>query len=113
MLLPAIVACSLVSPARVSVVHNPLAEFVTQTIDLGEPEHGHDEHDTSLLEHKLIDVSVPTITGGIVVSQQSPLLLEAANRAVKKWWAATPLGKPVVFDVRRSLYPRAERHGFG
>jgi hypothetical protein len=99
--LPAIIACSLVSPARVSAVHDPLAEFVTQTIDLDEPEHGHDEHDTSLLEHNLIDVSVPTITGGFVMSYQAPVLLEAANRGMRVWWATTPLGSPSSSVVKR------------
>jgi len=107
MLLPAIFACSLVSSVRISAVRDPLAEFIAQTIYLDEPEHGHDEHDTSLLEHRLIDLSVPTITGGLIASHQSPMLLEAANRGMRKWWATTPLGKPVVFDV---LSPKKRRN---
>ncbi len=94
MLISTVIACSLVSP-QVSAVPNPLAEFAAQTIDLDEPQHGHDEHDTSLLEHNLIDLRVPIITGGFIVSHQSTLL-EAANRGMKKWWATTPLGKPFV-----------------
>jgi len=75
-------------------VHDLLAEFTAQTIDLDEPEHGHDEHDTSLLELNLIDVSASTIMGGFVVSYQSPMLLEAANRDMRRG-GTTPLGNPV------------------
>jgi hypothetical protein len=111
MLVPLIFACSLVSPARVSAVHDPFAELTAATIDLGEPEHGHDEHDTSLLEHRLIDVTVPTITGGFVMSHESPVLLQAANRGMKKWWATTPLGKSVVFHVFLSKKQRNKTAG--
>jgi hypothetical protein len=85
-----------------SAVHDPLAEVTAQTIDLNEPEHGHDDHDTSLLEHNLIDVSVPMITGGFLESHQSPMLLKAANRGVRKWWTTMPLRKPFVFGVLSS-----------
>jgi hypothetical protein len=102
-MLPTIIACSLVSPAQVSAMHDPFAEFTAETIDLGEPEHGHDEHDTSMVEHTLLDVHSPTITGGMVESQQSFVLLEAANRGIHDWWVTTPLGKPFVFgDVLRA-----------
>src|SRR5258708_1348911 len=101
--LPAIIACSLGSPAQVSAVPDPLVAFTAETIDLGEPEHGHDERDTSMLEHTLLDVHSPIITGGMVESQQSFVLLEAANRGIHNWWVTTPLGKPFVFrDVLKA-----------
>jgi len=101
--LPAIIACSLVSPAQVSAVPDPLVVFTAETIDLDEPEHGHDEHDTSMLEHTLLDVHSPIITGGMVESQQPLVLLEAANRGIHNWWVTTPLGKPFIFrDVLRA-----------
>ncbi len=101
--LPAIIACSLVSPAQVSAIPDPLVAFTAETIDLDEPEHGHDEHDTSMLEHTLLDVHSPIITGGLVESPQSFVLLEAANRGIHNWWVTTRLGKPFIFgDVLRA-----------
>jgi hypothetical protein len=99
----AIIACSLVPPAQVSAVPDPLVAFTAETIDLDEPEHGHYEHDTSMLEHTLLDVHSPIMTGGMVKSQQSFVLLEAANRGIHDWWVTTPLGKPFVLgDVLRA-----------
>jgi hypothetical protein len=106
LIFPAIIACSLVSPAQVSAVPDPLAEFTTDTPDSDEPEHGHDDHDTSMLEHTLLDVHSPIITGGMVESQKWFVLLETANRGIHDWWVTTPLGKPFVFrDVLRACKP--------
>jgi len=89
--------------AQFTAVHAPVSDISTREIRLEEPEHGHSEHDTSMLEHTLLDVHSPIITGGLVEFQQSFVLLEAANRGIHKWWATTPLGKPFVFgDVLRA-----------
>jgi len=100
-MLPAIALfCSLVPQAQVSAVHDPLLEVVGQRVELDEPEHGHAEHDTSMLEHTLMDFGVPTITGGFVASHQSPELLKAANRGMAAWWATMPFRRGFVPDER-------------
>jgi hypothetical protein len=100
-MLPAIALfCSLVPQAQVSAVDDPLLEVTAQRVELDEPEHGHAEHDTSMLEHTLMDFGVPTITGGFVASHQSPELLEAANRGMAAWWATMSLGRGFVPDER-------------
>jgi hypothetical protein len=89
--LPAITLfCSLVPQAQISAVHDPLWEVTAQIVERDEPEHGHAESDTSMLEHTFLDFGVPTITGGLVQSHPSQELLNAANRGVAAWWATMP-----------------------
>jgi hypothetical protein len=80
--LPAITLCSLVPQAQVSAFHDPPSEVAAQRVELDEPEHGHAENDTSMLEHTFLDFGVPTITGGLVQSHPSQELLNAANRGI-------------------------------
>jgi hypothetical protein len=95
--------CVILPFAQLTAVHAPALEISAQQIPLEELEHGHSDHDTSMLEHTLLDVHSPTITGGMVESQQSFVLLEAANRGIHNWWVTTPLGKPFIFgDVLRA-----------
>ncbi len=88
---PVALICTLTAPAAApGEVFAPrsLLDSITQNpVELGEPDHGHVEHETSMLEYAQIDISVPTITGGLVQNHQSPELLKAANRAMGKWWA--------------------------
>jgi hypothetical protein len=93
------------SPAQISVRRNPVQDLVERLLEAGEPEHGHSELDAEDYAH--LDVHTPTITGGLRQSQQSPELLGAANRAMAKWWTATPVGRRFVLvyflsDVRRN-----------
>ncbi len=95
--------CFVVPFAQFTAVHAPVSDISVQEIRLEEPEHGHSENDTSMLEHTLLDVHSPIITGGLVESQQSFVLLEAANRGIHNWWVTTRLGKPFIFgDVLRA-----------
>jgi hypothetical protein len=94
--------CVIIPFAQVTAVHAPAFDISAQEIRFEELEHGHSELDISMLEDTLLDVHSPIITGGMVDSQQSFVLLEAANRGIHNWWLTTPLGKPFVFrDVLR------------
>lgn len=95
--------CFVVPFAQFTAVHAPASAISQPEIRFEEPEHGHSVHDTSMLEHTLLDLHSPIITGGMVESQQSFVLLEATNRGIHDWWVTTPLGKPFVFgDVLRA-----------
>jgi hypothetical protein len=78
---------------------------------LPEIDHGFGEgrFDTALLENRHIDVSVRSITGAEI--EQSPLL-QAANRAMSKWWATTPIGRRLDIDaLLRELRHEERRSG--
>jgi hypothetical protein len=89
--------CVILPFAQLTAVHAPALEISAQEIPFEELEHGHSELDISMLEDTLLDVHSPIITGGMVESQQSFVLLEAANRGIHNWWVTTPLGKPFAF----------------
>jgi hypothetical protein len=96
-------ACVIIPFAQLAAVHAPVSDISAQEIHFEEMEHGHGELDISMLEDTLLDLHSPIITGGMVESQQSLVLLEAANRGIHHWWVTTPLGKPFIFgDVLRA-----------
>lgn len=102
--------CSLLPQDQVSAINDPLSEVTAQRVELDEPEHGHAEKDTSMLEHTFLDFGVPTITGGLIQSHPSQELLNAANRGIAAWWATTPLGRASVPDGLADWQSSPEEH---
>jgi hypothetical protein len=104
----ALALCTLTGPAQVSASHRPSSHAIEYVIEIADPDHGHAEPDTAMLEYSYLDLHSPTITGGELQSQQSLELLLAANGGMRNCWAETAIGKRLVLiDLLRDL--RAER----